>query len=109
MAGYSPWMRSVTVGVTALQLSALLAAIEPQFPARLGTLNIQYSTGATASSHLYVGNSLVTAVNCGADLLVGGSVNIPITDAGLILSTDVWLLCTVAAQQVNIMASGIGA
>jgi hypothetical protein len=106
MAGYAPFMRSVTVGLAASQLSALLAAIEANFPTRLAILNLQ--SGAANTGHIYVGNSAVAANNCGADIIPLGSVNIPQTDTGLILTTDVWIISTNAAQQLNVMASPIG-
>jgi hypothetical protein len=106
MAGYSPFMRSVTVGVSALQLSVLLAAVEPNFPTRLGVLNLQ--SGAANTGHIYVGNSGVTAANCGADIIPLGSVNIPQSDMGLILTTDVFILSTNAVQQLNVMAIPFG-
>jgi hypothetical protein len=108
MARWSPLQRSVTVGAAALQLSALLTALDANFPTRLGWLVIQYNPGSTGTN-LYIGDSAsVLATNCGANLLPGGSVAYTIPDTGIILTTDIWMLSTVAAQQVNIIAFPIG-
>lgn len=108
MANYSPFMRSViaTNAVHGAQLSVLIAAQEPNFPTRLMFLIIQMDF--TAAGSVYVGNSLVLATTCGANLAPGGSVTMPIDGAGVILTSDIWLLSTGATAQCNITALPIG-
>jgi len=108
MARWSPLQRSVTVGASALQLSALLAAIEANFPTRLDYLNIQFNPGSTGTN-LYIGDSAsVSSSNCGANLIPGGTVLYSVPDNCVILTTDIWLISTNAAQQVNICAIPAG-
>jgi hypothetical protein len=101
-------MRSViaTNALHGAQLSALVTALEANFPARLMFLIIQMSFASTGT--VYVGNSLVTATFCGAELQPGGSVTMPIDGAGVLLTSDVWLLSTAATAQCNITALPIG-
>lgn len=107
MANYSPFMRSVTVTNAITKLSTLIAAIEANFPTRIQWLTLQYDFTATGS--LYIGNSAVAANNCGANLAPGGSHTIQPNLQGLILTSDVYMLSTIASAQMNVTAIPIGA
>jgi hypothetical protein len=106
VAGWSPLMKSVTVGATALQLSALIAAIDPNFPTRCVLVRIELDLSNAGT--LYVGNSDVSATNCGFKLVATQSANFAVFDSGLVLTTDIWLRASQAAQQVNITVLGFG-
>lgn len=101
-------MRSVvcTTLNTRYRLSVLLAALDGNFPTRLGYLILQMDQTATGS--LYIGNSLVAANNCGADLIPGGSITMGPEDNSLILTTDIYMVATANLVQVNVTAIGKG-
>lgn len=102
MAGFAALMRSVSVTGAAKQLSVLLAALDANFPTRLGLLIVQMDPAS--AGNLYVGNSAVAANNCGANLIASGSYTINPADNGLILTTDVYLLVSAGTIQANITA-----
>jgi hypothetical protein len=104
MAGFTPLMRSViaTTAGTIYQLSALLAALDANFPTRLNKLIVQLDTAATG--FLYVGNSAVSPTNCGANLSPTGSLTINPAEDGMVLTTDIYLRSSVSGVQINITA-----
>ena len=104
MAGWNPKMLSVVITPinTAKQLSALIAAADSKFTLRLSSLWIQMDIASTGN--VYVGNSAVTATNCGYNLVPGASVTIVPGVNGMILATDVYFYCTVNNAQMNIIA-----
>lgn len=109
MAGYSPFMRSVITNVapnTIEKLSALLAALDANFPTRLCLLNLEFDL--TGVGNIYVGNSAVSATNCGRHMVPAQGQNIAAFDMGLILTTDIYLKADTASQQVNVIALPIG-
>ena len=104
---YAPWMDSVTVGASALKLSTLIAAIDPNIPTRFTKLWIQYNVGATGV--LLVGRSNLATTHAGANLAPGATpFCIDASDTGVGLTSDVFLLAGAATQQVNIILFPIG-
>jgi hypothetical protein len=104
---FSPFMRSVTVGVGISNLATLLAAKDGNFPTRVQFLRIEYDLGGTGD--LYIGNSAVAANNCGAHLVASQYKDFIVYGSGLVLTSDIFLISSVAAQQVNITAIPAGA
>jgi hypothetical protein len=105
-AGYSPWQGSVTVGVTKVQLSTLIAALDANLPHRWTSVIIEFDIGG--SGNVYISGPNVTPTFCGRHLIPSSYQNIAAYDTGVLLSDDIWLLSDTAAQQVNITAFPIG-
>lgn len=104
---YAPWMDSVSVGASAVQLSTLIKAIDPNVPVRCSRVGIQYNVGATGV--LLVGRSNLAATHAGANLAPGATpFYIDGLDKALVLTSDIYLLAGAAAQQVNIIVFGSG-
>lgn len=107
---FSPWMGSVTATTTKAQLSTLLAAkasAGAQLPTRCQLIRLEFDLNA--SGELYIGNSDVAANNCGSHIVPTQEKNVFVWDAGLTLTSDWWLLTTVATQQVNVTIIPAGA
>ena len=104
-AGWSPFMRSVTVGTSAVQLSALIAAIDPGFPVRCVLVRVESDITAN-TGNIYVGNASVSSTNCGQHLVASQDANIAVFDSGLTLTSDIWMVSDTAGQQVNVTALG---
>jgi hypothetical protein len=103
---FSPFMDCVTVGASALQLSALIAAIDSRVPVRCGMVRIEFDLSSTGN--LYVGNSNVAPAHCAFHLVPTQEANIANLNTGLVLTSDIWLVADGAGKQVNITAFGIG-
>lgn len=100
---FSPWMGSLIATSSALQLSALLAAkasASAQLSPRCQLIRIELDLNATGE--IYIGNSDVATNNCGSHLVPTQEKNIFVWDAGLTLTSDWWVLGTVASQQINV-------
>ena len=104
--GWSPFLRSVTVGASISQLSVLLAALDPNFPVSVQMLNIQMDNVATGN--LYIGNAAVSPTNCGVHIVPSQGFFVPANVYGKILTTDIFMVADGAGKQINIMALGAG-
>ena len=108
-AGWAPLLRSLVniPASTIVQLAAEIADdLDANFPARFGLLIIEYDINALGN--LYVGNSAVSATNCGRHLVAGQNFSVAVADVGVILATDVYLFSDNATNQINITALPIG-
>lgn len=108
---FSPWMGSLTVTTgTAQCLSTLLAAkasAGAQLPTRCQLIRIEFDLNA--SGELFIGNSDVASNNCGSHLVPTQEKNVFVWDSGLTLTSDWYLLSTVATQQINVTIIPAGA
>lgn len=107
---WSPWMGSLTATNSAQQLSALLAAkasAGSQLPTRCQLIRIELDLAA--SGELFIGNSDVASNNCGSHLVPTQEKNVFVWDSGLTLTSDWWVLGSVAEQQINVTIIPAGA
>ena len=100
---HAPFMCTVLVGVAVLNLATLLNAIYSTLTAstKCRFLQLQMAAGGGAA-HLYVGNSLVTAVNCGVDLVATQAAWNMNMQSNLIQLGDIYIVSDTAAQKVNV-------
>lgn len=107
MAGWNPNMFSVILTPinTPKQLSALIAALSPNFSTRLSSLWLQMDLASTGN--VYMGGAAVTSINCGYNFVAGLAFALVPAENAMILTTDIYLSCTVVNAQMNIIAQPI--
>lgn len=98
---HTPYMASVTAATTAQSLLTLMQAIYSNIGPKACYLAIQLDTTAGGTS-LYIGNSTVSSVNCGANLSANQAQFVYASDSNLLYLGDIYLRCSTATVQVNI-------
>jgi len=96
-----PELCSVTVTNTATSLYTLLQTPRPNIQRRAQYLQLQLDL--SASGNLYIGNSDVSSTNNGANCVASQVHQQFAFDSNLILLDEIFLLASVASQQVNVM------
>lgn len=97
---HSPFMGSVTATNVKQQLLTLLQAVFTNIPIRACFVQIQFDNAATGN--LYIGNSAVTSVFCGANLVATQAFIIPQGPSNLVSLADVYVLTSAASGQINV-------
>ena len=109
IAPYAPFMGSVilTTKTTKYQLSALLAAVDPNLPTRLMYLSIELDL-THGAGNTYVVISGVSSSDCGFHLVPTITRNIAAFGTGLVVTPNVWAVSDSDSQQLNIVLLPIG-
>lgn len=96
-----PELISVTATNTATSIFTLINTLRPNASKRCAFLQIQLDLAA--SGNLYIGNSDVSSVNCGANLVASQANQQFADDMNLISLDQIYLLSSVASAQVNLV------
>lgn len=100
---HTPFMTSLTATNTAQSLYTLLTVwfTNAAFPIKACYVAIQLDTGAGATS-LYIGNSSVSATNCGVDLSANQAQQVYAFDSNLINLKDLYVITSTGTAQINV-------
>ena len=98
----TPFMGSVTATTTAQSLWALLSAVFTNLPHKCAYLQIQLDPDAGSTS-MTIGNSAMTALNCGAAIVAGQATVVFSFDSNLAVLDHIYLLASTGTAQVNVI------
>ncbi len=98
----TPFMGSVTATTAAQSLYTLLSAVFSNLPHKCAYLQIQLDPGSGGTS-LTIGNSAMTALNCGAAIVAGQATVVFSFDSNLAVLDHIFILASTGTCQVNVI------